>query len=236
MKTQNEIVFLFDCDNTLFDNDRLRDDLQAHLDRKFGVWARDRYWKIFEELRAELGYADYLGALQRFRFEVSDDGRALHRMSAFFLDYPFSDHLFPNALDVLAYLQKSGPTVVLSDGDMVFQPHKIQYAGLWQAVDGRVLIYLHKEKMLADVERHYPAQHYVMVDDKLSILAAMKKIWGERLTTVFACQGHYALDPHNVATYPAADITIKHIGDLLEYDMPMLLAAAGKENAETRAS
>jgi FMN phosphatase YigB (HAD superfamily) len=225
MPTADDVVFLFDVDNTLLDNDRVLDDLRNHLGREFGAASRDRYWAIFEALRTELGYADYLGALQRYRCEevseVMNDPRML-LMSSFLVDYPFADRLYPGGLDAIAHLRNWGPTVILSDGDVVFQPRKVQRSGLWEAVEGRVLIYIHKEQMLADVERRYPARHYVMVDDKLRILAAMKKILQDRLTTVFPRQGHYALDPHNLSAYPPADLAIERIGDLLDYDFPAL--------------
>ena len=221
MPAANDVVFLFDVDNTLLDNDRVHDDLWDHLEREFGAASRERYWAIFEALRAELGYADYLGALQRYRCgEVSgamNDPRLL-LMSSFLVDYPFADRLYPGALDAIAHLRAFGLTVILSDGDVVFQPRKVQRSGLWDAVEGRVLIYIHKEQMLDDLERRYPARRYVMVDDKLRILAAMKKTLGERLATVFPRQGHYALDPHNLSAYPPADLTIERIGDLRGYD------------------
>jgi len=204
----------------------VQDDLRAHLATEFGPENRDRYWEIFETLRAELGYADYLGALQRYRLGAMNDPRLL-LMSAFLVDYPFAERLYPGALEVIAYLRRWGPTVILSDGDVVFQPRKVQRSGLWQAVEGRVLIYIHKEKMLEDVAQRYPARQYVMVDDKLRILAAMKKILRDRLTTVFPRQGHYALDPHNLSTYPPADLAIDRIGDLLDYELSAFLAPAG---------
>jgi FMN phosphatase YigB (HAD superfamily) len=216
-------VFLLDCDNTLLDNDRVQDDLRAHLASEFGPESRDRYWTIFEALRAELGYADYLGALQRYRLGAMNDPRLL-QMSAFLVDYPFADRLYPGALRTIGHLRRWGPTVILSDGDVVFQPRKIQRSGLWEAVEGRVLIYIHKERMLDEVEQRYPARHYVMVDDKLRILAAMKTILRDRLTTVFPHQGHYALDPKDLAAYPPADLGIERIGDLLDYDLPALLS------------
>ena len=222
MRSRNEVVFLFDVDNTLLDNDRVEDDLKNHLEREFGAESRDRYWTIFEELRAELGYADYLGALQRYRLEDVCDPRLL-MMSSFLVDYPFTNRLYPGSLDALEHVRSWGATVILSDGDVVFQPRKVQHSGLWEAVEGRVLIYVHKEQMLEDVEHRYPAHHYVMVDDKLRILTAMKKVWGSRLTTVFPRQGHYALDPKNVATYPPADFAIERIGDLVNYNQSMLL-------------
>src|SRR4029077_6593718 len=208
-------VFLFDVDNTLLDNDAVQADLSAHLEREFGAASRDRYWALFEQLRGELGYADYLGALQRYRLENLDDPQLL-RVSAFLVDYPFAARLYPGALAALERCGRLGGTVILSDGDVVFQPRKVQGSGLWEAVAGRVLIYLHKEQMLGAVERRYPAQHYVMVDDKLRILSAMKDFWGERLTTVFARQGHYALDAREVAAYPPADVTLGNIAELAE--------------------
>lgn len=226
MKAPQDIVFLFDCDNTLLDNDRVVVDLRTHLEVEFGAHNRDRYFEIFEALRNELGYADYLGALQRYRLGANNDP-CLLKMSSFLVDYPFADRLYPGALDVVEHLGTWGSPVILSDGDVVFQPHKIKRSGLWEAVDGRVLIYIHKERMLDDVEQRYPARHYVMVDDKLRILAAMKNIWGDRLTTVFPRQGHYALDPHNLATYPAADHTVERIGDLIDCDLPALRGIAG---------
>jgi len=222
MEAPSDIVTLFDCDNTLLDNDHVVADLRAHLEREFGAENRDRYFEIFEALRKELGYADYLGALQRYRLGANNDPRLL-KMSSFLVDYPFVDRLYPGSLKAIKHFGKYGPTVILSDGDVVFQPHKIQRSGLWNAVDGRVLIYIHKESMLDDVEQRYPAQHYVMVDDKLRILAEMKNVWGNRLTTIFPRQGHYALDPYNVATYPAADLTVEHIGDLVNCDLSILL-------------
>ncbi|MEO8848573.1 MAG: HAD family hydrolase [Casimicrobiaceae bacterium] len=212
-----DVVFLLDCDNTLLDNDRVQDDLRQHLVDAFGPASCDRYWQIFEALRVTLGYADYLGALQIYRLDDLHDPRLL-TMSTFLVDYPFADRLYPGALAALAHLKRLGPTVVLSDGDVVFQPIKVQRAGLWAAVDGRVLIYIHKEQSLADVTQHFPARHYVMVDDKLRLLAAMKSIWRERLTTVFVRQGHYALDSHNTTEYPPADVSIKRIGDLVDLD------------------
>lgn len=210
------LVLLFDVDNTLLDNDAVQNDLSAHLEREFGRAQRDRYWSIFEALRAELGYADYLGALQRYRLENLDEPQLL-LMSSFLIDYAFASRLYPGALEVLAHCRRFGPTVILSDGDVVFQPRKIRRSGLWDAVEGRVLIYLHKERMLESVRRRYPASRYVMVDDKLRILTAMKGAWGESLTTIFPRQGHYALDPKEISAYPAADVTVDRIGDLLEW-------------------
>jgi FMN phosphatase YigB (HAD superfamily) len=221
-----DVVFLIDVDNTLLDNDGVVDDLRAHLVDNFGRAKADKYWEYFEELRTELGYTDYLGALQRYRLrELSDemnDPRLL-LMSTFLIDYPFAERLYPGALKVIAHLKTMGRTVILSDGDVVFQPRKVQRSGLWEAVDGQVLIYIHKELMLDAVQKRYPARHYVMVDDKLRILAAMKAAWGERLTTVFPRQGHYALDAATVAGLPPADITIDRIALLCDLAWPELL-------------
>jgi len=219
------IVFLFDVDNTLLDNDAVQTDLSAHLERRFGRAARDRYWALFEQLRTELGYADYLGALQRYRVENLDDPQLLE-LSAFLIDYPFAERLYPGALAALERCGRLGVTVILSDGDVVFQPRKVQRSGLWAAVDGRVLIYLHKERMLDAVARRHPARHYVMIDDKLRILAAMKQVWGPKLTTVFPRQGHYAHDPRELAAYPSADHTIAHIGELATRELGLPGGAA----------
>ena len=227
MISPDEIVFLFDVDNTLLDNDRVQEDLRNHLEGEFGAESRDRYWAILEELRDELGYTDYLGALQRYRLENLYDPRLLS-MSSFLVDYPFADRLYPGAFEALAYVRPWGRTVILSDGDVVFQPRKVQRSGLWEAVEGRVLIYIHKEQMLADVERHYPARHYVMMDDKLRILTAMKEIWGNRLTTVFLRQGQYALDYKNIAIYPPADLTLERIGDLIDNRRMAILGKSGR--------
>ncbi|MGH8287868.1 MAG: HAD family hydrolase [Steroidobacteraceae bacterium] len=210
------VVFLFDVDNTLLDNDAVQDDLSTHLERQFGRARRDRYWFIFETLRRELGYADYLGALQRYRLENLDEPQLL-LMSSFLIDYPFANRLYPNALEALAHCRRFGPTVILSDGDVVFQPRKVRRSGLWDAVEGRVLIYLHKERMLDAVTQRFPALRYVMVDDKLRILAAMKREWGTALTTIFPRQGHYAHDAKEIAAYPAADVTLERIGDMLDW-------------------
>src|SRR6516164_2363756 len=213
------IVFLIDVDNTLLDNDAIQQDLKDHLERSYGRAARERYWKILEDLFAELGYRDYLGALQRYRVEHPREVELLS-MSSFLIDYHFADCLCPGALKVMERLSRLGTTVILSDGDVVFQPHKVERAGLAEAVDGRVLIYIHKEEALDDVERRFPAEHYILVDDKLRILAAVKQYWGERVTTVFARQGSYAHDATMVAAFPPADVTIERIADLLEADLP----------------
>jgi FMN phosphatase YigB (HAD superfamily) len=209
----SNLVHLLDVDNTLLDNDAVIGDLRRHLLEAFGEECERRYWEIFEELRAELGYADYLGALQRYRIERPRDSGLLE-ISLYLLHYPFADRLYPDALDVIRHLSNRGLVVILSDGDVVFQPRKVERSGLWEAVGGRVLIYIHKEEMLDDVERRFPADRYVMVDDKVRILAAMKDVWGDRLTTVFVRQGHYAHDPALLAAYRPADISIERIGAL----------------------
>lgn len=208
----HDAVFLFDVDNTLLDNDAVQAELRAHIAEAHGEEAADRYWALFEEQRAQLGYADYLGALQRYRREDMHDPRVL-RISNWLVDYPFPQRLYPAALDALAHAAQWGPTVILSDGDAVFQPRKVERSGLWRAVQDRVLIYIHKEQELDDVERLYPARHYVLVDDKARILDAVKKSWGSRVTTVFPMQGHYALDPAERARYMQPDITLARIGD-----------------------
>jgi FMN phosphatase YigB (HAD superfamily) len=210
---QHDVVFLVDVDNTLLDNDSVAADLRRHLLGSSGAEFERRYWEIFEALRQELGYADYLGALQRFRLEHPADPYVFE-VSLFLIDYPFKERLYPHALDVIAELRRTGPVVVFSDGDAVFQPRKVSRSGLWHAVEGQVLIYIHKEDMLEDVERRYPARHYVVIDDKLRILSAIKAAWGERVTTVFPRQGHYALDPKVLDAYPPADVTVERIGDL----------------------
>jgi FMN phosphatase YigB (HAD superfamily) len=219
-----DIVFLVDVDNTLLDNDRLINDLMAHIATENGAACRDRYAQILEDVRARLGYVDYLGALQQYRLEHLD-APGLLGMSAFLIDYPFAERLYPQALEVLAHLQGMGSTVILSDGDVVFQPRKIQRSGIWDAVDGRVLIYVHKEQMLAAVERVYPARHYVMIDDKMRILDSLRNQWQDKVTTVFPRQGHYAHDPAAIAGFAPADVTIQHIGDLLGLDAGDLLGA-----------
>ena len=222
MSAPPKVVFLFDCDNTLLDNDHVQADLKDRLTHDFGAAERDRYWQILEQLRTELGYVDYLGSLQRFR-EGALNQPALLRMGEFLLEYPFATRLYPGALETLAHVGAWGENVMLSDGDMVFQPRKLQRSGLTDAVAGRVLIYIHKEKMLDEVQQIYPADHYVMVDDKPGILSAMKEVMQERLTTVFPRQGHYALQADH---YPAADLSIDHVGDLRNFDLPALLNAA----------
>jgi len=220
--TSNATVFLIDVDNTLLDNDRIQADLRGHLEREFGTACRDRYWTILEQLFTELGYRDYLGALQRYRVEHPKDIHLLS-MSSYLVDYPFATRLYPGALDVLERMRGWGRTVILSDGDVVFQPRKVERSGIFEAVEGHVLIYIHKEEELDDVEQRYPAARYVLVDDKPRILAAVKKVWGDRVTTILPRQGQFALAP-DAASYPAADLTVERIGELVDYDLPALLA------------
>ena len=225
MTPPHDAVFLLDVDNTLLDNDAVAADLRRHLTQAFGAERQERYWVLFEQLRKELGYADYLGALQRYRVENPRDPHLL-AVSSYLVDYPFADRLFPGALDVIKHLGGWGPVVILSDGDVVFQPRKVERSGLSAAVGGRVLIYIHKEQELQDVERRYPARHYVLVDDKVRILTAVKSVWRDRVTTVFVWQGHYALDAAEVAKYPPADVTIERIADLLHVERGALVPAS----------
>jgi hypothetical protein len=228
--TASGVVFLFDVDNTLLDNDSVQADLKEHLEQEYGVAARDRYWEILEKLRGELGYVDYLGALERFRIETIHRPDVL-RMSSWLVDYPFATRLYPGALAAVKHVQQWGIAAILSDGDAVFQPRKVERSGLWRAFDNHVLIYIHKEQELGDVERFYPAEHYVLIDDKLRILAAVKKIWGERVTTIFPKQGHYAHDPKTLAEFPAADIELAKIADLIECDLSQLPGSRGAKRS-----
>ena len=213
-----DCVILFDVDNTLLDNDRVIADLHDHLAQSFGAPARDRYFAILEDLRAELGYVDYLGALERYRRENMHDPRLL-LMASWFADYPFADRLYPGALDAVRHAGIRGETCILSDGDAVYQPLKIARAGLRQTFADRVLIYVHKEQELEDVERWRPARRYVMIDDKLRLLVAIKRIWGERVTTVWVKQGHYAQDTAALAGLPPADVEIDAIAEVCRLDL-----------------
>jgi FMN phosphatase YigB (HAD superfamily) len=195
MTKKSSVVFLFDVDNTLIDNDRVQAHLKEHLAEGYGTAARDRYWDILENLRTDI-----------------------LRMSSWLVDYPFADRLYPGAMEAVMHVTQWGTPVILSDGDAVFQPRKVERSGLWQAFDNRVLIYVHKEEELDDVERLYPADHYVLIDDKLRILSTVKKAWGKRVTTVFPKQGHYAFDPATLKQYPPADIELAKISDLLKCD------------------
>jgi FMN phosphatase YigB (HAD superfamily) len=216
--TPNDIIFLLDVDNTLIDNDRFGADLGDRLEQSFGAFEKARYWSIIARRREELGLVDYLGSLQEFRAGL-DDHAELLEMSQFLLDYPFAQRLFPNALAAIAHLATLGRPVVLSDGDIVFQPRKIQRSGVWAAVEGRVLVYVHKEKVLDHVQRRYPAKQYIMIDDKSSLLAAMKSVMGGILTTVFVRQGHYAMDPEANLVNPPPDVVIERIGDLTKLSL-----------------
>lgn len=218
----DKVVFLFDVDNTLLDNDRVSVDLRNFLKKEVGEARSNRYWEIFEQLRSELGYADYLGSLQRYRIEHPYDSHVL-AVSTFLVNYPFANRLYPNSLDVLEHFKQYGKVVILTDGDVVFQPRKVERSGLFEAVDRNILIYIHKEQELHDVERRYPAEHYVLVDDKIRILTAIKNIWGSKVTTVFPKQGHYAFDDKEVAKYPPADFSIDRIGDLLNFRIEQLI-------------
>jgi FMN phosphatase YigB (HAD superfamily) len=218
---RRKTVFLFDVDNTLLDNDRVTADLRDHLEREVGHERQERYWSIFEDMRAEVGYADYLGALQRYRANYPRDLHVL-TVSHFMLEYPFHERLFPSALEMVKGVKEFATPVILSDGEVVFQPHKIRRSGLYDAFEGAVLIYVHKESELEDVAQRYPADHYVLVDDKLRILAAVKDVWNEYVTTVFVRQGHYAYDDKAMSGYRSADYTIERIADLVKLDLGAL--------------
>ena len=233
MLEPSDLVFLLDVDNTLLDNDRFGADVGARLEQAFGAAERERYWTIYDALRDELGYADYLGALQKFRAGL-DDSLDLLQISAFMLDYPFASRLYPRALDAIKHLHTLGLPAVLSDGDVVFQPRKVQRSGIWDAVEGRVLIYLHKERMLDAMQRRFPASHYVMVDDKPQLLAPMKRVLGEKLTTVFVRQGHYAAGSTTKVIDPAPDISIGRIADLLDVERSDYFAAPTSPRARTQ--
>jgi FMN phosphatase YigB (HAD superfamily) len=225
-----KIVFLFDVDNTLLDHDRVVQDVRHFMEREIGVDRQQRYWEILENLRAEIGYVDYLGTLQRYRAEYPHNASIL-KISLYLINYPFANRLFPNALDVVDHVKQWGTAAILSDGDAVFQPRKIEGSGLWQAVDSNVRIYVHKETELADVAKKLPADHYVVVDDKLKLLTAIKEQWKDRVTTIFVNQGHYARDAKNRAIYPAADVSLERIGELLQLGLERFLPAAKRSTA-----
>jgi FMN phosphatase YigB (HAD superfamily) len=231
----SNIVFLFDVDNTLLDNDHVTADLKRHLHTEVGEERSHRYWQFFEAIRSELGYADYLGALQRYRLEYPRDPKLL-AVSYFLMRYPFANRLFPGSLDAIQHVGKGGTPVILSDGDVVFQPHKVYRSGLYEEFNGHVLIYVHKELEMDDVEQRFPAEHYVMVDDKLRILEAMKKIWKNKLTTVFVKQGHYAHDPKTAGQFPPADVSLERIGDLVNHDVASLRAAGSNLKHEGKSA
>jgi FMN phosphatase YigB (HAD superfamily) len=223
--SDKKTVFLFDVDNTLLDHDRVTADLRQHLEKEVGAARAQRYWEIFEEIRSQLGYADYLGALQRYRLENPRDPRLL-AVSYFLTSYPFANRLFPGSLDAVEWVQRWGKAAILTDGDVVFQPLKIYRSGLYERFEGNVLIYVHKERELDDVEQRFPADHYVVIDDKLRILSAIKEVWGSRVTTVFVKQGHYAKDTSANAQYLLADIAIERIGELADCDLSNLPASS----------
>ena len=229
----DQVVFLVDVDNTLLDNDHIQADIKAYLERQYGAASRDRYWTILDDLFVELGYRDYLGALQRYRVEHPQDMHLLS-MSSFLVDYPFANRLYPGSLDVLERLRQWGPTVLLTDGDVVFQPRKVERSGLSEAVSSHALIYIHKELALDDVESRYPALHYVLLDDKPRILAAVKEAWGSRVTTVFVRQGQYAHDAKALASFATPDVTVDQIRDLLDCDPDRLLTVDPRLEAMRR--
>lgn len=220
----HETVFLFDVDDTLLDNDTVKADLGKYVLDRFGQGVCNRFWDIYEEQRKKHLYADFLGTLERFRLEHLGDPRALE-LSKWLMDYPFSERLFPGALAVVEHVARWGLPVILTDGDGVFQPYKLEQAGLWTAFDGRILDFVHKQDELDAVERAYPARHYVVIDDKPSVLDAIKGQWGPRVTTIFVRQGHYANDAKNVGRYAAPDLTIDHIGELKNQDFSVALAS-----------
>ena len=207
--THRPLVFLFDVDSTLLDEDAVINDLCKYLIQQVGQESADNYWKHFDKLRGELGYADYLGALQRSRDENPHE-MGLLLVARYLIEYPFASKLFPQALDVVRHAKQWGLPVILSDGDVVFQPVKIDRAGLCKPFDEHVLIYIHKEKELAHVAQRYPADHYVFIDDNLRILQVVKACWGERVTTIHVCQGQDIVNSHILA-----DITINDIKDFL---------------------
>lgn len=224
MSSQASLVFLFDVDNTLIDNDRFSADLAAQLEERFGEEGRARYQAIDKALRADVGYADYLGALQRLRGQASSHD--FMEMSFFLLDYPFDERRFPGVLETIDHLRQIGTPVIMSDGDTVFQPRKVRRAGLWDAFRGEVLIYVHKEEMLDDMQSKYPADHYVMVDDKPRILVSMKKLLGDRVTTVFVRQGHYAAGAGKELEETPPDITVDAVAELAGIDREAFFRAA----------
>jgi hypothetical protein len=233
MKANKKVVFLFDVDNTLLNNDQVTKDLETHLLSNVGALGAKRYWTIFEALRGKLGYADYLGALQQFRIEYPHD-LGLLTVSRFLINYPFANRLFPNSLDVIEQAKKWGRAALLTDGDVVFQPRKIERSGLYDAIEGNVLVYVHKELELKDVTRRFPARHYVVVDDKIRLLTAIKKIWGKRVTTIFVRQGHYAMDEKLVASCPPADVTLERIGDLLGHELAGIVTAGTRNSGPSK--
>jgi FMN phosphatase YigB (HAD superfamily) len=224
MSETHQVIFLFDVDNTLLDNDRMKRDLGDYVNRTFGPGAENELWTLYEEERVKHGYADFLGTLERFRLAHLQDTRVL-KLANWVMDYPYIERLYPDALGVVRHVRQWGLPVILTDGDGVFQPHKLERAGLLGAFGGHVLNYVHKEQELDSVKRAYPAKHYVLIDDKLSLLNLVKKAWGDRVTTVFPRQGHYANDAKILARSQPADIEIERIADLMDYDFSTLQPA-----------
>ncbi len=222
MAGEHEIVFLFDVDDTLLDNDAMKADLGQHVLDIFGQAGAKRFWTIYEEQRVKHGYADFLGTLERFRLEHLGQPRAM-LLANWLMAYPFAERLYPEALPAVRHVAQWGLPVILTDGDGVFQAYKLVRAGLWDAFEGHVLDYVHKEQELDAVMRAYPARHYVVIDDKPSILSAIKKAWGQRVTTIFVRQGHYALDPKAAAILPHPDMTLENIGALKKQEFSALL-------------
>jgi FMN phosphatase YigB (HAD superfamily) len=217
------LVFLLDVDNTLINNDQVKEDFNAHLEVELGPKLTERFWDIYEQARKERGVVDIPLSLQRLReaTPLSElDEQTFHHVQSIFDNYPFFNALYPHTLETLQHLRTMGLTVIVSDGDQLFQPEKIFRSDLAETVEGRVLIYTHKQQHLEEILQKYPADHYVMIDDKPDILVDSKAIMGKRLTTVFVKQGHYAKQvPDNFTP----DISVLHIGDLRNYTKEQFL-------------
>lgn len=209
---KSPLVVLCDVDNTLLNDNRIVSDLCDFLLDKLGEQGAKQYWTHFEALSQSLGYADYLGALQRARDEHPHEMHFI-AITNFLLTYPFSERLFPRALDVIDHVACWALPVIVSDGDVVLQPIKLHRAGLARKVQDRVLVYIHKEKELDDIMQRYPATHYVFVEDNLSILSSVKREWGQRVTTIHIRPHGHPPDEGRTALQP--DITLNDIGDML---------------------
>jgi FMN phosphatase YigB (HAD superfamily) len=210
-----QLAFLLDVDNTLLANDEVKEDLDHRLRKVLGNELTARFWETYEQVRHEQGVVDIPLSLTRLRAEVSEsqlDKQTYQQVHAIFDTYPFFQRLYPHVIETLHYLRTLGLTIIVSDGDQYFQEEKIVNSHLAEAVEGRVLIYIHKQQHLEEILQRYPADHFVMVDDKAGILADCKALLGNRLTTVFVKQGKYAQEP--LPTHFVPDITIEHIGDL----------------------
>lgn len=221
-----QLAFFLDVDNTLLANDEVKANLDHQLRQVLGDELAERFWTIYEEVRHERGVVDIPLALTRLRAEVPEklmDEPSYQRAHALFDTYPFFQNLYPHVIETLHYLRTLGLTVIVSDGDQYFQAEKIVNSHLAEAVEGRVLIYIHKQQHLEEILQRYPADHYVMVDDKAVILADSKVLLGERLTTVFVRQGKYAREPLPVHFTPT--ISVEHIGDLRNYTAQDFLRA-----------